>query len=168
MIEARAVYLSLGANLGNRAEPLRAAVQRIAAKDGVTLCAVSSLYETAPWGKTDQPAFLNIAVSLKTMLLPEAVLALTQTVETELGRVRHERWGPRTIDIDILYIEGVERHTPALTLPHPYMTERAFVLVPMAEIAPGLVVKGRTVEQWRKSVDDKGVVCVAGSEWMAS
>ena len=168
MIEARAVYLSLGANLGNRAETLRAAVQRIAAKDGVTLCVVSSLYETAPWGKTDQPAFLNIAVSLKTMLLPEAVLALTQTVETELGRVRHERWGPRTIDIDILYIEGVERHTPALTLPHPYMTERAFVLVPMAEIAPGLVVKGRTVEQWRKSVDDKGVVCVARSEWMAS
>ncbi len=168
MIEARAVYLSLGANLGNRAETLRAAVQRIAAKDGVTLCAVSSLYETAPWGKTDQPAFLNIAVSLKTMLLPEAVLALTQTVETELGRVRYERWGPRTIDIDILYIEGVERHTPALTLPHPYMTERAFVLVPMAEIAPDLVVKGRTVEQWRKTVDDKGVVCVAGSEWMAS
>ena len=168
MIEARAVYLSLGANLGNRAETLRAAVQRIAAKDGVTLCAVSSLYETAPWGKTDQPAFLNIAVSLKTMLLPEAVLALTQTVETEMGRVRHERWGPRTIDIDILHIEGVERHTPVLTLPHPYMTERAFVLVPMAEIAPGLVVKGRTVEQWRKSVDDKGVVCVAGSEWMAS
>lgn len=168
MIEARAVYLSLGANLGNRAETLRAAVQRIAAKDGVTLCAVSSLYETAPWGKTDQPDFLNIAVSLKTMLLPEAVLALTQTVETELGRVRHERWGPRTIDIDILYIEGVERHTPALTLPHPYMTERAFVLVPMAEIAPDLVVKGRTVEQWRKTVDDKGVVCVAGSEWMAS
>ena len=168
MIEARAVYLSLGANLGNRAETLRAAVQRIAAKDGVTLCAVSSLYETAPWGKTDQPDFLNIAVSLKTMLLPEAVLALTQAVETELGRVRHERWGPRTIDIDILYIEGVERHTPALTLPHPYMTERAFVLVPMAEIAPDLVVKGRTVEQWRKTVDDKGVVCVAGSEWMAS
>ena len=165
MIEARAVYLSLGANLGNRAETLRAAVQRIAAKDGVTLCVVSSLYETAPWGKTDQPAFLNIAVSLKTMLLPEAVLALTQTVETELGRVRHERWGPRTIDIDILYIEGVERHTPALTLPHPYMTERAFVLVPMAEIAPDLVVKGRTVEQWRKTVDDKGVVCVAGPEW---
>ncbi len=165
MIEARAVYLSLGANLGNRAETLRAAVQRIAAKDGVTLCAVSSLYETAPWGKTDQPAFLNIAVSLKTMLLPEAVLALTQTVETELGRVRHERWGPRTIDIDILYIEGVERHTPALTLPHPYMTERAFVLVPMAEIAPDLVVKGRTVEQWRKTVDDKGVVCVAGIRW---
>ena len=166
MTEARAAYLSLGANLGNREEMLREAVRRLAAADGVKTLAVSSLYETEPWGKKDQPSFLNIAVSLQTTLSPEELLALTQAVETELGRVRHERWGPRTIDVDILHIEGVERNSPTLTLPHPYMTERAFVLVPLAEIAPDLVVKGRTVEEWRKLADDGGVIRVTGPEWI--
>lgn len=166
MTEARAAYLSLGANLGNREESLHEAVRRLAAADGVKTLAVSSLYETAPWGKTDQPSFLNIAVSMKMTLSPEELLALAQDVETELGRVRHERWGSRTIDVDILYVEGVERNSPALTLPHPYMTERAFVLVPLAEIAPDLVVKGRTVETWRKTADDGGVIRVAGPEWI--
>lgn len=168
MAEACAAFLSLGANLGNREKTLRTAVQRIADRADVAILAVSSLYETAPWGKTDQPSFLNIAVSLKTTLSPEALLAVTQAVETDLGRVRHERWGPRTIDIDILHIEGVELHTPKLTLPHPYMTERAFVLVPLAEIAPNLVVKGRTAEQWRNSLDDVGVIRVSGVEWIGS
>lgn len=166
MTEARAAYLSLGANLGNREEMLREAVRRLAAADGVKTLAVSSLYETEPWGKKDQPSFLNIAVSLQTTLSPEELLALTQAVETELGRVRHERWGPRTIDVDILHIEGVERNSPTLTLPHPYMTERAFVLVPLAEIAPDVVVKGRTVEEWRKLADDGGVIRVAVPEWI--
>ncbi len=166
MTEARAAYLSLGANLGNREETLREAVRRLAAADGVKTLAVSSLYETEPWGKKDQPSFLNIAVSLQTTLSPEELLALTQAVETELGRVRHERWGPRTIDVDILHIEGVERNSPTLMLPHPYMTERDFVLVPLAEIAPDLVVKGRTVEEWRKLADDGGVIRVAGLEWI--
>ena len=89
-----------------------------------------------------------------------------QAVETELGRVRHERWGPRTIDIDILHIEGSESNTPELTLPHPYMTERAFVLVPLAEIAPDLVIAGRTVETWKKKADDGDVARVAGPEWI--
>lgn len=166
MTEARAAYLSLGANLGNREETLREAVRRLAAADGVKTLAVSSLYETEPWGKKDQPSFLNIAVSLQMTLSPEELLALTQAVETELGRVRHERWGPRTIDVDILHVEGVERNSPTLTLPHPYMTERAFVLVPLAEITPDLVVKGRTVEEWRKLADDGGVIRVAVPEWI--
>ena len=168
MTEARAAYLSLGANLGNREETLREAVRRLAAADGVKMLAVSSLYETEPWGKKDQPSFLNIAVSLQTTLTPEELLALAQAVETELGRVRHERWGPRTVDVDILHIEGVERKTPTLTLPHPFMTERAFVLVPLAEIAPDLVVMGRTVEVWKKSADDGNVIRVAGPEWIES
>lgn len=166
MTEARAAYLSLGANLGNREETLREAVRRLAVADGVKTLAVSSLYETEPWGKKDQPSFLNIAVSLQTTLSPEELLALTQAVETELGRVRHERWGPRTIDVDILHIEGVERNSPTLMLPHLYMTERAFVLVPLAEIAPDLIVKGRTVEEWRKLADDGSVICVAGPKWI--
>ena len=168
MTEARAAYLSLGSNLGNREETLRKALRQLAAADGVKKLAVSSLYETEPWGKKEQPSFLNIAVSLQTTLTPEDLLALVQAVETELGRVRHERWGPRTIDVDILLIEGVERKTPTLTLPHPYMTERAFVLVPLAEIASDLVVMGRTVEVWKKSADDGNVIRVAGPEWIES
>ena len=166
MTEARTAYLSLGANLGNREETLRMALRRLVATDGVKILDVSSLYETAPWGKTDQPNFLNLAASLQTTLSPETLLALTQSVETELGRVRHERWGPRTIDIDILHIEGIESDTPTLTLPHPYMTERAFVLVPLAEIAPKLVVMGRTVGAWSKKADVGSVIRVAGPEWI--
>ena len=165
MTEARVAYLSLGSNLGNREETLREAVRRLAAADGVKMLAVSSLYETEPWGKKDQPSFLKIAVSLQTTLSPEELLALTQAVETELGRVRHERWGPRTIDVDILHVEGVERNSPTLTLPHPYMTERAFVLVPLAEIAPMLMVHGKTIEAWREAAGNTGVVRVAGIRW---
>ena len=166
MADARAAYLSLGANLGSREKNLRSAVKRIRAEEGVTLRAVSSLYETEPWGRTDQPRFLNIAVSLHTTMMPEALLARALEIETELGRVRREQWGPRAIDIDLLHIEGVERNSPTLTLPHPYMTERAFVLVPLAEIAANLVVKGCTVEEWRKAADDGGVIRVAGPEWI--
>ena len=158
MREPRAAYLSLGANLGNREETLREAVRRIGAAESVELTAVSSVYETEPWGKLDQPRFLNLAVAVETTLSPEALLALAQKIEKELGRVRHERWGARTIDIDILCFEGVERNTPDLTLPHPYMTERAFVLVPLAEIAPTLTVKGKTVEAWRQATEDQGIV----------
>ena len=157
MVEARATYLSLGANLGNREETLREAVQKLGALEGVKIVAVSSVYETEPWGKSDQPSFLNIAVTVETTLAPEALLALTQSIETALGRVRHERWGPRTIDVDILHIEGVERNTPELTLPHPYMTERAFVLVPLSEIAPDLVVGGKTIAAWSDAVGGDGV-----------
>ena len=158
MRESRAAYLSLGANLGNREETLQEAVRRIGAAESVELTAVSSVYETEPWGKLDQPRFLNLAVAVETTLSPEALLALAQKIEKELGRVRHERWGARTIDIDILCFEGVERNTPDLTLPHPYMTERAFVLVPLAEIAPTLTVKGKTVEAWRQATEDQGIV----------
>ena len=165
MTKSRAAYLSLGANLGNREETLREAVRRLAAADGIKMLAVSSLYETAPWGKTDQPSFLNIAVSLQTTLSPEKLLALAHDVETELGRVRHERWGPRTIDVDILHIDGVESNTPTLTLPHPYITERAFVLAPLAELAPMLMIHGKTVEAWREATGNTGVVRVAGIGW---
>lgn len=165
MAENRAAYLSLGANLGDREETLRAAVRRVAEADGVTLCDVSSLYETEPWGKTDQPRFLNIAVSLRTMLSPEALLSMTQAAENVLGRVRHEHWGPRTIDVDILHIEGVERCTPELTLPHPYLTERAFVLVPLSEIASELVIKGCAVEVWKNAVEDGDVKRISGRDW---
>ena len=162
MAETLNAYLSLGANLGNREETLREAVRRLAKNEDMKILAVSSLYETEPWGKTDQPRFLNLTVSLQTRLSPESLLAVVQALETELGRVRHEHWGPRIIDIDILHIEGVERNTAELTLPHPYMTERAFVLIPLEEIASKLVVKGRTVAEWRDAAGDEGIKRVAG------
>ncbi len=164
MSAPRAAYLSLGANLGDRAAALREAVRRLDAADGLALSAVSSLYETAPWGKTDQPPFLNIAAAFCTTLAPEALLDAAQTVETALGRVRHERWGARTIDIDLLYVEGETRDTPRLTLPHPYMLARAFVLVPLAEIAGGLVAAGRTIRAWRDEAGTAGVA-LSGAFW---
>lgn len=145
-------YLSLGANLGARAQTLREALRRLARLPGTQLVRASSFYETAPWGKTDQPPFLNGAVHLQTRLSPEALLAACQDIECALGRVRHEHWGARTIDIDLIYgVRGgqaVRVATPRLTLPHPYLLERAFVLVPLAEIAPALVLAGRPIAAW--------------------
>lgn len=145
-------YLSLGANLGARAQALREALRRLAQLPGTRLSRASSFYETAPWGKTDQPPFLNGAACLSTRLAPEALLAACQEIERALGRVRHEHWGARTLDIDLVYgVRGgqaVRVATPRLTLPHSYLLERAFVLVPLAEIAPTLVFAGRPIAAW--------------------
>lgn len=145
-------YLSLGANLGARAQALREALRRLARLPGTQLVRASSFYETAPWGKTDQPPFLNGAACLSTRLAPEALLAACQEIERALGRVRHEHWGARTLDIDLVYgVRGgqaVRVATPRLTLPHPYLLERAFVLVPLQEIAPALVIAGRPIAAW--------------------
>lgn len=145
-------YLSLGANLGARAQTLREALRRLAQLPGTHLSRASSSYETAPWGKTDQPPFLNGAACLSTRLAPEALLAACQEIERALGRVRHEHWGARTLDIDLVYGvcggQVVRAASPRLTLPHPYLLERAFVLVPLAEIAPTLVLAGRPIAAW--------------------
>ncbi|MFO7273781.1 MAG: 2-amino-4-hydroxy-6-hydroxymethyldihydropteridine diphosphokinase [Symbiobacteriaceae bacterium] len=127
-------YLSLGANIGDPEAQLVEALRRLAVSPGNRLAAVSSLYRTAPQGFTDQPDFLNCAVALDTALDPYALLALTQSVEAALGRVRTIRWGPRTIDIDILLHGEARLSDPRLTLPHPRMLERAFVLVPLLEV----------------------------------
>ncbi|MHB0938601.1 MAG: 2-amino-4-hydroxy-6-hydroxymethyldihydropteridine diphosphokinase [Armatimonadota bacterium] len=142
------VYLSLGSNLGDREGYLRRALELLARLPGTRVVATSSMVETPPWGKTDQPAFLNMAAALDTSLTPEELLGETRNIENALGRQRTEHWGPRTIDIDLLVFEGEERDTPTLKLPHPYLTERRFVLEPLAEIAPGLVVRGKTVRDW--------------------
>jgi 2-amino-4-hydroxy-6-hydroxymethyldihydropteridine diphosphokinase len=148
----RRVYLSLGSNLGDRAAYLRAALQHLGALPHTQVTAVSALHETPPWGHTEQPAFLNMAVMLTTALSPEALLEATQRIEGDLGRTRDTHWGPRTLDIDILAYEGEERHTAALQLPHPYATQRAFVLAPLAEIAPDLLLDGKTVQEWLERV----------------
>lgn len=144
----RRVYLSLGSNLGDRAGYLRRALEMLARLPGTRVVAASPILETPPWGKTDQPAFLNMAAELETSLTPEELLEETRKIENALGRQRAERWGPRTLDIDLLVFEGEERDTPTLKLPHPYLTERRFVLEPLAEIAPDLVIRGKTVREW--------------------
>lgn len=148
-MKAWACYLSIGANLGARAQTLREAVRRLATLPKTRLVRSSAFYETAPWGKTDQPPFLNGAVQLATELSPEELLAACQAIERALGRVRHEHWGARTIDIDLVYgTDGaaiVRCQTERLRLPHPYLCERAFVLVPLAEIAPDLSIEGKSI-----------------------
>lgn len=156
--------MSLGANLGERGETIREALRRLALTEKVELLQVAPFYETAPWGKTDQPGFINTCAEVRTSLEPLAFLHLCQQIEKDLGRVRHEHWGARTIDIDLLLIEGVESDTEELRLPHPYLTERAFVLVPLADIAPELMVKGRTVQTWLAALAREGQEVVPAAE----
>jgi 2-amino-4-hydroxy-6-hydroxymethyldihydropteridine diphosphokinase len=132
------VFLLLGANLGDRIATLQAAVNLVTERVG-TVVLQSGLYETAPWGGIDQPAFLNQVLAVETTLDPEAVLTQTQTIEQELGRVRLEKWGARLIDIDILYYDSLILQKSSLTIPHPYLHQRRFTLVPLAEIAPTFV-----------------------------
>ncbi len=143
------VYLGLGTNLGQREENLRQALQRLGqaspplgaglALPLLRLLRCSSIYETAPWGYLDQPAFLNCVVEAETDLAPTALLALAQRVEQELGRQPTFRYGPRLVDVDILLYGDLTVDLPDLQIPHPRMAQRAFVLVPLAVIAPGVV-----------------------------
>ena len=142
------IYLGLGANLGDRRASLRRALRLLAHLEDTQLLRVSSFYETPPWGNEKQPPFLNACAALETRLSPLVFLRRTQRIERALGRVRKEHWGPRTIDIDLLFAEGFESAASELRLPHPYLHERAFVLLPLAEIAPGLIVRGRKIDEW--------------------
>lgn len=130
----RRVFASLGSNLGDRLGFLRAAREALSALPETTLLAASRVYETAPQDLADQPEFLNQVVCLETALTPRELLAATQGAEAEAGRVRGRRFGPRTLDIDILLFEDVESGERELTIPHPRMTERAFVMAPLAEV----------------------------------
>ncbi len=131
------IYLSTGSNLGNRDQNLASALASLS--DIISVSAVSSIYETEPWGYADQPAFLNQVVAGTSPLDPPSIHALIQHIETGLGREPTFRYGPRLIDIDILSIGSLVLDTPQLIIPHPRMQERAFVLVPLAEIAPAWV-----------------------------
>jgi 2-amino-4-hydroxy-6-hydroxymethyldihydropteridine diphosphokinase len=131
------VYLGLGINLGEREQNLTIALARL--QERLRLVAVSSLYETVPWGVADQPPFLNAAVAAETDLSPAELLVFIKGVEREMGRQPSGHWGPRLIDIDILLYGDLVLQTPDLVIPHPRLAERAFVLVPLAEIAPDAV-----------------------------
>ena len=154
----RACYLSLGANLGEREATIRAAFEELCILPKSELTRVSSFYESDPWGITNQPPFVNAAAKLVTDLSPEELLAAVLNIENKFGRVRNERWGARTIDIDILHMDGIERDTPELKLPHPYMFKRRFVLVPLDEIAPLAEINGKKITQHLMGCPDTGRV----------
>jgi 2-amino-4-hydroxy-6-hydroxymethyldihydropteridine diphosphokinase len=144
-LDATAIYLALGSNMGDRRANLGAAVQRL--RELVTIEALSSLYETEPAYVTDQPRFLNAALRGRTRLVPTELLALAKLIERDLGRAAGQRYGPRVVDIDLLLYGEQTLDTPALTIPHPRLAERPFVLAPLAEIAPDLVPPG-----WAESI----------------
>jgi 2-amino-4-hydroxy-6-hydroxymethyldihydropteridine diphosphokinase len=150
-------YIALGSNLGDRAAMLRGALVSLRRGANVRIVAESSVSETAPVGGPEQPDYLNMVVAVETALAPEALLARCLAIEAEHGRVRRERWGARTLDLDLLCYGEVELKTAQLTLPHPRMRERAFVLVPLAEIAPELMIGDRTEGALAALVDRSGL-----------
>jgi 2-amino-4-hydroxy-6-hydroxymethyldihydropteridine diphosphokinase len=156
-------FLGLGANLGDREAALRGAVAALAAEPGVRPLRCSSLYETAPQGRTDQPWFLNCVLAVDTDLGPEGLLRACQRVEAAFGRTRAVRWGPRTLDVDLLLYDDAVLAGEGLAVPHPRMHLRAFVLVPLHEIAPDAVIPGRgPVAALLPAVADQAVRRVAG------
>ncbi|TMZ46481.1 2-amino-4-hydroxy-6-hydroxymethyldihydropteridine diphosphokinase [Klebsiella pneumoniae] len=154
------VYLGLGSNLGDRLNHLQQAVEQLQAHPEIRVTRVSSIYETVPVGPVEQPDFLNMVVAAETTLAPEELLSAVQEIEQRLHRVRTIRWGPRTLDIDILlYGERVLRQE-GLTLPHPRMEERAFVLIPLLEVAGNLRIpgSGATVQARLEAAPDRSGV----------
>lgn len=132
------IFLGLGSNLGNREENLSTAQKLIEEKIG-KICSKSSIYETAAWGITEQNAFLNQVLEVETHFSPSAVLHLVLSIEKEMGRIREIKWGERSIDIDILYYNNEVISIENLAIPHPFIQERKFVLVPLCEIAPTFI-----------------------------
>ena len=137
MSHSHRVYLALGTNLGEREENLQVALRHLTW--AVEVLAVSRLYETAPAYVVDQPNFLNIAIEGQTALSPTALLDYLQKLETQLGRKKSRRYGPRLIDLDILFFDDLTLNTPRLTIPHPRLVERPFVLYPLNDIVPKFV-----------------------------
>jgi len=152
-------YIALGANLGDPAATVRAAFAALANLPHSRLVRSSSLYRTAPVGLTEQPEFINAAAALETTLAPEALLDALFDIEARFGRQRAERNGPRTLDLDLLLYADLELDLPRLTLPHPRLHLRAFVLQPLAEIAPELRLPRRgSIAAWLPAVANQGIV----------
>ena len=156
MVEA---FIALGGNVGDVQATFGRAIALLCDGKEVRLLARSADYRTPPWGVTDQSPFVNATIAVMTSLSPHALLARAKAAERGLGRdpAHDRRWGPRAIDIDILAYDEVELHHPDLTLPHPFMFERAFVLVPLAEIAPDRIIAGIRIRDALAGVDADGI-----------
>lgn len=149
--------LGLGGNIGDPVAAMAEALRRLDQHPDCRVTAVSRLYRTPPWGKTDQADFYNACAGVETRLEPQELLATCLEIERTMKRVRVERWGPRTIDIDILTFADRTIDAEHLKIPHPRMTERAFVLMPLCDIDPDLSVRGRSVAAWLSAADREGI-----------
>lgn len=152
-------FIAIGSNLGDRIANVKKAVLRAADEVKATLVFMSSFYETEPWGIKEQGPFVNAVMGVETDLPPAALLAHLKSVEAGMGRQEAERWGPRVIDLDIIFYDGLVMDEKGLTIPHPSAHERAFVMVPLAEIAPDFIhpVIGRSAAEIAKSLDSSGI-----------
>ena len=155
---AQRVFIGLGSNLGNRQEYLRKAISSLAPE--VAFQKASRIFETPPWGYSDQPAFLNQVIEARTDLEPQALLSKLKKIEKDLGRVERFRNGPRCIDLDILFYDDLVYESETLTIPHPRIAERGFVLVPLNEIAPDLIhpVLKQKISALLEKADQNGIV----------
>ncbi len=153
----RHATLGLGGNIGDPVSAMAAALRRLDGRADCRVTAVSRLYRTPPWGKVDQADFYNCCAVIETTLAPEPLLDACLDIERDMKRVRNERWGPRTIDIDILTYDNTSVDGEHLKIPHPRMTERGFVLMPLADIAPNLTVRGASIADWLSQSDCSGI-----------
>ncbi|SDW87164.1 2-amino-4-hydroxy-6-hydroxymethyldihydropteridinediphosphokinase [Marininema mesophilum] len=154
----KTAYIGLGTNLGDRLAYLTDALHHLDNRPGLRVTGISPVYETEPWGLRDQPDFLNLCAALETIRTPEELLQDLLAVEKELHRVRKVRWGPRTIDLDLLLYGDEIIQEEGLRVPHPRMTTRSFVLAPLADLAPDVIVPGtqKSVAKWRAEQVEKG------------
>ncbi|MFA6266622.1 MAG: 2-amino-4-hydroxy-6-hydroxymethyldihydropteridine diphosphokinase [Pseudolabrys sp.] len=152
-------YLALGGNVGDSRALLDRAVLLLSDTDGIRLVSRSSDYKTPPWGMTDQPPFINLCVAVDTTLPPRGLLKAMQEIERTLGRDRtnEQRWGPRTVDIDILAYDDLTVNEPGLVLPHPHLFERAFVLMPLVQIAGEQKIAGQDPREALARLDTAGI-----------
>ena len=150
-------YIGLGSNLSQPAEQLDAAVGWLQSWSGISLLAVSGYYRSAPVGPQDQPDFVNAVAEISTNLSPMQLLAAIQDIETRQGRERTDTWGPRTLDLDILLYGELVIREPELTIPHPRLTERAFVLVPLMDLLPEAIIDGKPIDVLLEAVAHQDV-----------
>jgi 2-amino-4-hydroxy-6-hydroxymethyldihydropteridine diphosphokinase len=159
------IYLSLGSNMGDRVGHLKAAVSLLEKNSAINISQKSSLYTTAPMGYLEQDDFINAVIEIQSDLDPMGLLKICQETELALKRERIIHWGPRTIDVDILWIDNYTSETEHLHVPHPRMLERAFVMVPLSEINPSLVIENKAVVEWCGELTDQQVRKMIHEEW---
>jgi 2-amino-4-hydroxy-6-hydroxymethyldihydropteridine diphosphokinase len=156
--------IGLGSNVGDKPANIARAIELLTEKGDIRLVRASRLYRTAPWGVLDQDWFVNAVIAVATGLDPHALLARCLAVEHQMKRVREQRWGPRVIDVDVLTYRNLTLSDPDLILPHPRIVERAFVLVPLAEVAPTVEIAGHRPAHWLARLDARDVVPLAASQ----